>query len=146
MVTRRKATNEIAQPCYVSLTEPKTVKQALEDDFWIVAMQEELSQFQSNNFLELVTHPANTNVVGRKWILKNKTDEFENIIWNKAQLVAQGYNQVERIDFEETFALVAWIESIRLLLVVAYHLKFKLFQMDVKSAFLIGFLQEKSLC
>ena len=78
-----------------------------------------------------------------KWIFKNKTDEFGNVVRNKARLVAQGYTQVEGIDFDETFAPVARLESIRLLLAVACCLKVKLYQMDVKSAFLNGFLSEE---
>ena len=75
---------------------------------------------------------------------KNKYDEFGNIVRNKAKLVAQGYTQIEGIDFDETFAPVARLESIRLLLVCACHAGFKLFQMDVKSAFLNGILHEEA--
>ncbi|KAK0583158.1 hypothetical protein LWI29_034070 [Acer saccharum] len=73
----------------------------------------------------------------------NKSDEDGNIVRNKARLVAQGYSQIEGIDFEETFAPVARLESIRLLLSISCVHKFKLHQMDVKSAFLNGFLQEE---
>ena len=71
--------------------------------------------------------PKNTNVIGTKWILNNKSDASGNITRNKARLVAQGYTQIEGIDFDETFTPVARIESIRLLLVVACLLEFKLF-------------------
>ena len=64
------------------------------------------------------------------------------MIHNKARLVAQGYSQLERVDFDKTFAHVARMESIRVLLALACHLKFKLYQMDVKTAFLNGFLKE----
>ena len=64
------------------------------------------------------------------------------MIRNKARLVAQGYSQMERVDYDETFALVARMESIRILLALACYLKFKLYQMDVKTAFLNGLLQE----
>ena len=70
-------------------------------------------------------------------------DELGNVVRNKAWLVAQGYNQEEGIDFDETFALVATLEAIKLLLSFACHLNFKLFQMDVKSSFLNGFIQEE---
>ena len=70
-------------------------------------------------------------------------DKLGNVVRNKAWLVTQGYNQEECIDFDETFALVARIEAIRLLLAFACHMNFKLFQMDVKSAFLNGFIQEE---
>ena len=83
------------------------------------------------------------NVIGTKWVYKNKSDENGTITRNKARLVAQGYTQIEGLDFDETFAPVARLESIRLLLGVACILKFKLYQMDVKSAFLNGYLQEE---
>ena len=70
-----------------------------------------------------------------KWIFKNKSDENGNITRNKAQLVSQGYTKVEGIDFDETFALVACLESICLLMAFACTLRFKLYQMDVKSTF-----------
>ena len=73
----------------------------------------------------------------------NKSDEHGTVIRNKSRLVAQGYTQVERIDFDETFAPVAILESINLLLAITSHLNFKLYQMDVKSSFLNGMLQEE---
>ena len=107
-------------------------------------MQEELGQFTKNDVWDLVLRPLDTKVIGTKWIFKNKSDESGIIIKNKARLVAQGYTQEEGIDFDETFAPVARLESVRLLLSTACLLKFKLFQMDVKSAFLNGFLQEEA--
>ena len=82
------------------------------------------------------------NVIGTKWIFKNKQDEHGIVVRNKARLVAQGFSQVEGIDFGETFAPVARLESIRILIAFASHHGFKLQQMDVKSAFLNGPLQE----
>jgi len=82
-------------------------------------------------------------VIGTKWIYKNKFDENGIVTRNKARLVAQGYTQIEGLDFDETFAPVARLKSIRLLLGVSCILKFKLFQMDVKSAFLNGYLNEE---
>ncbi|KAK6119491.1 hypothetical protein DH2020_046768 [Rehmannia glutinosa] len=106
-------------------------------------MQLELEQFERNNVWDLVPRPENSNVIGTKWIFKNETDELGNITRNKARLVAQWYTQVEGVDFDETFAPVARLESIRLILAFACVLKIKLFQMDVKSAFLNGFLNEE---
>ena len=91
---------------------------------------------------DLVPRPEGMNVIGTKWIYKNKSDENGTMTRNKARLVAQGYTQVEGLNFDETFAHVARLETIRLLLGVSCILKFKLFQMDVKSAFLNGYLNE----
>lgn len=119
------------------------MNQALLDECWVIAMQEELLQFQCNDVWELVSRPSDKNIVGTKWIFKNKSDDFGVVTRNKARLVAQGYKQVEGIDFDETFAPVARLESIRLLLAVACKLHIKLHQMDVKSAFLNGILKEE---
>jgi len=81
------------------------------------------------------------NIIGTKWIFKNKTDEHGTVVLNKARLVDQGYTEIEGVDFDETFALVARLESIRILLSISCHLGFKLYQMDVKSAFMNGILQ-----
>ena len=106
-------------------------------------MQDELNQFKRSEVWDLVPRPEGINVIGTKWIYKNKSDENGTVTRNKARLVAQGYTQVEGLDFDETFAPVARLESIRLLLGVACILKFKQFQMDVKSAFLNGYLHEE---
>lgn len=138
-----KETNKLTCFGFVSLIEPKNIKEALMDDDWINAMQEELNQFAKNEVWILVPRPENTNVIGTKWIFRNKMDEHGTITRNKARLVAQGYSQVEGLDFDETFAPVARLESIRLLLAIACHRQFKLFQMDVKTAFLNGDVQEE---
>ena len=75
-------------------------------------------------------------------ILRNKTDKEGNVIHNKTRFVAQGYSQMEGVDYDETFAPVARMESIRILLALVCQLKFKIYQMDVKTAFLNWFLKE----
>ena len=77
-------------------------------------MQEELQQFELNNVWELVKcpDPRKHNIIGTKWIYRNKQDEHGQVVRNKARLVAQGYTQVEGIDFDETFAPVARLEAI----------------------------------
>ncbi|GJZ16017.1 retrovirus-related pol polyprotein from transposon TNT 1-94 [Tanacetum coccineum] len=119
------------------------VNEALGDESWIVAMQEELNQFVANDVWELVPQPRNMKIIGTKWVFRNKLDENGIVSRNKARLVAQGYNQQEGIDYDETYAPVARLESIRILLAYACALDFKLFQMDVKSAFLNGFINEE---
>ena len=106
-------------------------------------MHEELNNFERNRILSLVERPnENHNVIGTKWIFKNKQDAHGIVVRNKARLVAQGLSQVEGLDYGETFAPVAHLESIRMLLAYASHHDFKLQQMDVKSAFLNGPLNE----
>ncbi|CAL8107783.1 unnamed protein product [Prunus armeniaca] len=141
--TRSQVVAEVTHLCYVSKLEPKNSKEALLDCDWIMAMQEELDQFTRNDVWYLVPRPKDLNVIGTKWVFRNKTDENGVITRNKARLVAQGYSQVEGLDFDETFAPVARLESVRLLLAIACHMRFKLHQMDVKSAFLNGVLQEE---
>ncbi|CAL8163300.1 unnamed protein product [Prunus armeniaca] len=106
-------------------------------------MQEELNQFNRNDVWYLVPRPKDSNVIGIKWIFQNKTDEKGKIMRNKAKLVAQGYTQIEGLDFDETFALVARLESVQLLLSIACHLRFKLHQMGVKNVSLNGVLKEE---
>jgi hypothetical protein len=90
----------------------------------------------------LVKRPSDHNVIGTKWVFRNKQDENGIIVRNKARLVAQGYSQVEGLDFDETFAPVARLEAIRILLAYATSHNIKLYQMDVKSAFLNGKINE----
>ncbi|GJS20123.1 putative ribonuclease H-like domain-containing protein [Tanacetum coccineum] len=103
--------------CFLSQEEPKKISQALEDKRWVEAMQEELLQY--------------------------KRDERGIVVKNKARLVAQGYRQEEGIDYDEVFAPVARIEAIRLFLAFASFMKFPVYQMDVKSAFLYGTIEEE---
>ena len=91
----------------------------------------------------MVPRPKDTHVIGTRWIFKNKTDENDEIVRNKSRLEAQGYTQVEGIDFDESFAPVARLESIQILLSIACIINFKLYQMGMKSAFLNGFLNEE---
>ena len=128
----------------MSSVEPLKVQETLMDNDLLVSMQEELNSFERKHVWSLVKRPPTEhNVIGTKWIFKNKQDENGVIIRNKARLVAQGYSQVEGLDFGETFAPVARLESIRILLAYAAFSGFTLHQMDVKSAFLNGPLQEE---
>jgi hypothetical protein len=105
-------------------------------------MQEELNNFMRNEVWHLVPR-SNQNVGGTKWVFCNKQDEHGVVRRNKARLVAKGYSQVEGLDFGETYAPVARLESIRILLAYATYHGFKLYQMDVKSAFLNGPIKEE---
>jgi len=100
----------------VSTWQPKTVADALEDNNLINGLHEELNQFARNEVWMLVPRTKKMNVIGTKWVFKNKLDEHGMIIRNKARLVAKGYNQEKGIDFGETYAPMARLEPVRLLL------------------------------
>jgi hypothetical protein len=106
-------------------------------------MHEELENFERNQVWELVEPPPNCKHNGTKWVWKNKEGENGEVVMNKLRLVSQGYSQKEGIDYEEAFALVAHLEAIRILLAFSVAKGFTLYQMDVKSAFLNGFLEEE---
>ena len=118
----------------------KVLKDAENDEFWILAIREELNQFERNKVWKLVPRPSNISIIGTKWVFRNKIDENGNIIRNKARLVAQDYCQEEGINYEETFAPIARLEAIRMLLAFASYKNFILYQMDVKSVFLNGYM------
>ncbi|KAK1669690.1 hypothetical protein QYE76_057849 [Lolium multiflorum] len=142
--TRSQLANFSNHHAYISLVEPKKVFEALEDPDWLETMHDELNNFKCNKLWSLVEKPKECrNVIGTKWIFKNKQDEFGNVVRNTARLVAQGFSQIEGIDFGETYAPVAHLESICILLAYASHHNFKLQQMDVKSVFLNGPLHEE---
>jgi hypothetical protein len=103
---------------FVSFLEPKKIDEALLDVDWINAMHEELNNFKRNQVWELVERPKDHNVIGTKWVFQNKKDQDGIVIRNKTRLVAQGYTQVEGLDFGKIYALVVRLEAIRIL--VAY--------------------------
>ncbi|GLJ17356.1 hypothetical protein SUGI_0301460 [Cryptomeria japonica] len=148
ILTRRRAkTTEQAQLaehfCLVTDFEPKNVSDALSDECWLNAMKDEISKIEKNQTWELVPRPDDKNVIGGKWIFRNKLDESGKVVRNKARFVCKGYAQQEGIDFGETFAPVARLESIRIFLAYSCYKKFKVYQMDVKTAFLNGYLDEE---
>jgi hypothetical protein len=91
----------------------------------------------------MVYRPEGKNIIGSKWIFKNKLNEQGQVVRNKARLVFKGYAQIEGLDFDETFAPVERLEAIRIFLAYACHKRFKVYQMDVKSNFLNGDLNEE---
>jgi hypothetical protein len=142
VTTRSRVAHFCKHYSFVFSIEPYKVEDALRDPDWVLAMQEELNNFTRNEVWHLVLRP-NQNVVGTKWVFRNKQDEHGVVTRNKAQLVAKGYSQVEGLDFDETYAPLARLESIRILLAYATYHGFKLYQMDVKSVFLNGPIKEE---
>ncbi|GKD01972.1 retrovirus-related pol polyprotein from transposon TNT 1-94 [Tanacetum coccineum] len=114
------------------------------EDCWFQAMQDEIHEFDRLEVWELVPRPVYVMVIALKWIYKVKLDEYGDVLKNKARLVAKGYRQEKGIDFEESFAPVARIEAIRIFIANAASKNMVIYQMDVKTAFLNGDLQEES--
>ncbi|MCQ7222064.1 hypothetical protein NP006_23465, partial [Salmonella enterica] len=142
-VRTRAQLRNLSQIALISKIEPKTIEESLADPDWIIAMQEELNQFERNQVWDLVELPINKKFIPTKWVFRNKLNEKGETIRNKARLVAKGFSQVEGLDYDETYAPVARLESIRMLLSYAAHKGIKLYQMDVKSAFLNGLIKEE---
>nr|GEU63006.1 putative ribonuclease H-like domain-containing protein [Tanacetum cinerariifolium] len=109
----------------------------------VEVMQEEILQFKIQNVWTLVDCPKGVRPIGTKWVLKNKKDERGIVIRNKVRLVAQGHTQEEGINYDKVFAPVARIGAIRLFLAYASFMGFTVYQMDVKSAFLYGTIDEE---
>nr|GEZ60485.1 hypothetical protein [Tanacetum cinerariifolium] len=127
---------------FLTSVEPKTYKEALIQSCWIEAMQEELNEFERLDVWELVPRPDQAMVITLKWIYKVKLDELAGILKNKARLVARGYRQEKGIDFEESFASVARLEAIWIFLAYVAHKNMVVYQIDVKTAFLNGYLRK----
>ncbi|GKB48348.1 putative ribonuclease H-like domain-containing protein [Tanacetum coccineum] len=128
--------------CFLSQMEPKKLVQALKDPSWVKAMQDELLQIKLLKVWTLVNLPRDKWAIGTKWFFRNKKDERGIVVKNKARLVAHGHTQEEGIDYDEVFAPVGRIEAIRLFLAYASFKDFVVYQMDVKSAFLYGKIEE----
>jgi hypothetical protein len=128
---------------FVALFEPQDVRHALSDSSWVNAMHEELENFEKKQVWTLVEPSRDVNLIGTKWVYKNKQGEDDEIVRNKAHLVAHGFSQVEGLGFGEIFAHVARLEAIRILLAFAAPKGFKLNQINVKIAFLNGVILEE---
>ncbi|GJW58924.1 retrotransposon protein, putative, ty1-copia subclass [Tanacetum coccineum] len=128
------------------LGEPANYKAALldpESDKWLNAMNVEMQSMKDNEVWELVDLPPNGKTVGHKWLFKKKTDMDGAVHTYKARLVAKGFTQTLGIDYEETFSPVADIRAIRILIAIAAFYDYEIWQMDVKTAFLNGYLNEE---
>nr|GEX34478.1 integrase, catalytic region, zinc finger, CCHC-type, peptidase aspartic, catalytic [Tanacetum cinerariifolium] len=133
--------NPFATPS-TNIMEPQLVKEALTNPAWIESIQEELHQFIRLDVWELVSSPDGIKPLTLKWLFKNKHDEENMVIRNKTRIVMRGYRQEDGIDFEESFAPVARMESTRIFLAYAAHKGFTVYLMDVKTAFLHGSLNK----
>ncbi|KAM2946602.1 hypothetical protein COP2_029388 [Malus domestica] len=140
---RYRSLSEIYERCHVCIVEPESYYEAAQDEAWKKAMKDEISMIEKNKTWELVKRPSDKPVIGVKWVYKTKLNLDGSVQKNKARLVAKGYAQKPGIDYNETFAPVARLDTIRTLIALAAKNKWKLFQLDVKSAFLNGVLEEE---
>nr|GEY93782.1 hypothetical protein [Tanacetum cinerariifolium] len=116
---------------------------AIDPEMCMYALTEELHQFDRLQVWELVDKPFSKMVIKLKWLWKNKKDEDQTMIRNKARLIAKGYAHEEGIDFEESFPPVSRLEAVRIFIAYAAHKSFLIYQMDAKMAFLNGPLKEE---
>ncbi|KAL0559650.1 hypothetical protein IC582_000013 [Cucumis melo] len=135
--------SDIYERCNVAVCEPANYAEAKKDQRWIAAMEEELSMIEKNKTWILVDRSQDRKVIGVKWVFRTKLNADGSINKHKARLVVKGYAQIFGVDYSDTFAPVARMDTIRLLFAIAAQKGWKLYQLDVKSAFLNGFLQEE---
>ncbi|KAK8993390.1 hypothetical protein V6N11_033491 [Hibiscus sabdariffa] len=129
----------------VDQDEPKTYQEAVaspDSEKWLEAMRSEMDSMSENQVWTLVEPPEGIKPIGCKWVFKKKTDMDGNVQTYKGRLVAKGFRQIHGVDYDETFSPVAMFTSIRILLVVAAFHDYEIWQMDVKTAFLNGKLEE----
>ncbi|KAK4390398.1 Retrovirus-related Pol polyprotein from transposon TNT 1-94 [Sesamum angolense] len=140
---RTKLLSDIYETCNFIMLEPENFETAVKHKVWVQAMEEEIKMIEKNNTWELADRPKDKEVIGVKWIYKTKLNADGSIQKHKARLVAKGYSQLPGIDYIETFAPVARLDTIRALIAIAANKKWKIYQMDVKSAFLNGYIDEE---
>ncbi|CAA0825713.1 cysteine-rich RLK (RECEPTOR-like protein kinase) 8 [Striga hermonthica] len=134
---------EIYETCNFDTMEPESFEAAVKEKEWVKAMKEEIRMIEKNKTWELVDPPNNKEVIGVKWVYKTKLNPDGSIQKHKARLVAKGYSQLPGIDYNETFAPVARLDTIRALIALAAQKKWRIYQLDVKSTFLNGYLEEE---
>ncbi|KAK8618135.1 hypothetical protein V6N13_116006 [Hibiscus sabdariffa] len=129
----------------VDQDEPKTYQEAVsspDSEEWLEAMRFEMDSMSENQVWTLVEPPNGIKPIGCKWVFKKKTDMDGNVQTYKGRLVAKGFRQIHGVDYDETFSSVAMFKSIRILLAIAAFHDYEIWQMDVKTAFLNGKLEE----
>ena len=140
-----RSLEEIIESCNVAFfaQEPQCFEEAIKEEVWREAMDVEMKSIEKNRTWQLVDLPKGKDAIGLKWVYKTKYNEDGSVQKYKARLVAKGYSQQPGVDFNETFAPVVRMETIRTVLALAAQLELQVFQLDVKSAFLNGELEEE---
>ena len=125
------------------IDEPSTYEQATKEKVWREAMKAEIEAIQKNDTWKLIELPPGHKAIGLKWVFKAKRDTQGKVVKHKARLIAKGYIQKFGVDFEDVFAPVTKMETVRLLLAIAANNEWEVHHLDVKSAFLNGILLEE---
>ncbi|KAK1660491.1 hypothetical protein QYE76_048650 [Lolium multiflorum] len=150
--TRERATPDWYDPCLNVMIvdnndeDPATYEEAMmspDSNKWQEAMKSEMGSMYDNKVWTLVDLPDSRKAVENKWIFKRKTDADGNITVYKARLVAKGFRQIQGVDYDETFSPIAKLKSVRILLAIAPFFDYEIWQMDVKTAFLNGDIEEE---
>ena len=138
--------NPVMEIMLLDNSEPSNYEEAmagLDSKKWLEAMKSEIGSMYDNKVWTSVDLPDDRQAIENKWIFKKKTDADGNVTIYKARLVAKGYRQVQGIDYDETFSPVAMLKSVRIMLAIAAFYDYEIWKMDVKMAFLNGFLKEE---
>jgi hypothetical protein len=143
LIKGTRSLEDIYQRSSVVVCKPEGYEEAQQNPEWQKAMQEEISMIEKNCTWELIDKPSNKNIIYVKWVFRTKLNANSTINIHKAGLVVKGYTQIYSIDYSDTFSLVEKMDTNRLLFVVAAYKNRKVYQLDVKSAFLNGILQEE---
>ncbi|KAL0383326.1 UNVERIFIED_CONTAM: Retrovirus-related Pol polyprotein from transposon RE1 [Sesamum calycinum] len=139
----RRSQRESKQPAWLNDYEPKTYYQASKDDKWVEAMNQELTALEKNDTWDLVELPPGKKVIGSRWVFKLKLNPDGSVQRHKARLVAKGYNQIEGVDYFDSFSPVAKSVTVRVFIALAMAKGWPLLQLDVNNAFLYGHLDEE---
>jgi hypothetical protein len=124
-------------------TEPQTFAQAVDHQVWREAMVEEYDSIVRNDVWDVVSRPVGKLVVTSRWLYKTKIAADGSVEKHKARFVARDFSQILGVNYDETFAPVARYTSIRTIIAIATEMGWRIHQMDVKTAFLIGFIEEE---
>jgi hypothetical protein len=138
--------NPVLEVMLLDSGEPSNYEEAMvgpDSEKWLEAMKSEIGSIYENKVWTLVDLPDERRAIENKWIFKKKTDADGNVTVYKAQLFAKGYHQVHGIDYDETFSPVAMLKSVRIIFAIAAFYDYEIWQMDIKTAFLNGFLKEE---
>ena len=119
--------NKLKGTCLLAKFEPRNIKDILDNEIWVESMNEEIEQIEKNKNWTLVPRPKDKNIIGTKWVFRNKLNEDGKVSRNKERLVCKGYSREEGIYYGETFSSVVRLEGVRTLLAYATHKGFKVY-------------------